>query len=215
MPALLASTEADLPFVRAVAGQLERLFGVPCAAELAGPELPDGSLLLERMGTTRRRRRSTFQLDARFHAHGPLAQPPFKFRLSVSSTTDDLLGDEAALAISVAGQLLPFFAPHKATRPAPGRLVVVARDCGAAFAEQVAEALRYERFEVEVRDEAPADGDWFAPGPLSSTGQLKHASLSLNRHEERWSALKAAGDELLQKLCEKFSERARELRRKP
>jgi hypothetical protein len=188
---------------------------VTCEAELAGPETLDGSLLLERMGTTRRKRRSAFQLDTRFHAHGPLAQTPFKFRLSINSTTDDLIGDEAALTISVAGQLLPFFAPQKATRPAPVRLIVVARDCGAAFAEELAEALRYERFEVEVRNEAPAEGSWFAPGPLSSAGQLKHATVCINGHQERWTAFKANRDELLHKLTEKFIERVKDLRKNP
>lgn len=176
--------------------------------------------MLERHGTTRQRKRGAFQLDARFCASGPLAPRPFKFKESINSSISEP-GDED-LHISLATRLLPFSAPHQQQHPAPTRVAVFGQGCGAAFADKLAEALSYERFEVDVRDEAlpvqPTEVNWIAPGPLGPKGaQLKHAALGIGEHREKWGPVKvkvdpeADGAALLAKLATQLAEKFRAL----
>ena len=229
MLTLLAQTDADLPLVRGVALKLRQLFGVSCEVSVATAHQQEGELVLERHGTTRERKRGAFLFSAWFCASGPLVPRPFKFKASINSSIEDVTGDEEVLHISLATRLLPFFAPHQQQHAAPQKVALFSQGCGAAFARVLAEALSYERFEVDVRDEAlpaqPLETNWIAPGTLGLKGaSLKSASLGLGEHREKWGPVKVTLDPeaneaahlamLARKLAEKFSELETELGRR-
>ncbi|MFO0599693.1 MAG: hypothetical protein U0228_30580 [Myxococcaceae bacterium] len=213
MPTLLAASEADLPFVQGVAEQLRTLFGVACESGVLTDAAPGDALVLERHGSTRRRKRNAFLTESRFCALGPLAVRPFKFKLQVSSTTDDERGDEAALRISLAGQLLPFFAPSLRAMPVREHVTVVDAECGTEFAEELAEALRFERFDAEVRATPPAEGHWLAPAKPGA--RVPRTTARISGHEEQWPGAKASDPQRLgDALAEKFRERVAALKKK-
>lgn len=197
---LLARTEADLPLLSGVAGQLAQLFGVRCEVAVADASLPERSIILERRGTTQRTLRAGGVLQARVLVEGPLATRSFKFKLTIDSTFGGVPTDDDLLT-SLAGQLLPFF--QGGQPPLPLALVVCSSGCGLPFAEELAEALSYERFDCEVRPERGDAANWISPGIVKGP-QLRSASLAFGAHSEEWGPVKVESEALATKVAARF-----------
>jgi hypothetical protein len=152
------------------------------------------SLVLGRRGTVQRKKGGGGVLEARFCVEGPLAARPFKFKLTVDSSFGGAPG-EPDLLISLAGQLLPFFQGRQPPPPLPW--VVCSEACGVPFADELAEALSYERFECEVRPQHEAAENWIAPGAVKGNTQLHAALVVYGAHRETWGAMKVNTDQAL------------------